>query len=264
MDFSDLRRALERKLHLMNPLLKDSSSWRRSHYIIIENLINEELKRSPLLTGRRRQELGTTISSMTLRRFFTISYDADAVKDLRFIKSVDKMCIFLGYQDFADFSQKYTDGVPERTGLRSLPGEPTEAFFKKFVSDYMTADFQCFLRPIAELEQVLSPYVFSDGPFYKRISDARTYFQEQGYVLETRDNISSSELISVEVVSIGVDSCICNTCEYWYMVYKSKTSGKKLVYNKKNEQVYFFRRRNSEWKIWNNYNPDAGHWEDEG
>lgn len=243
-------------------LLDFDGNWRRSHYILMEQLINDKLKSSPLMTENKKSELGTTISFMTLKRFCEKSYDNETKKDLRFFKSIDKLCIFLGYKNFSDFSAQYS-----AQDVKTIPVEddsmgniPDDEFFTKFIEDFLAADYQCFRRPLDEIDEVLSPYLFSDGPYFTRLHEARKFVEENSYVLETEKNLSSYELITAHVLSKDANSCVCETSEYWYIAYKSLKTGKDIIYNQRNNQVYFFRNRGGVWKIWNNFNPNAGHW----
>lgn len=100
MIFKELRAALRRKSEELNPIFITQGEWKRSHYISLEEMINACLKISPLMTEEKRRSLGTTISHMTLKRFFEMKYDAGASQDLRFLKTVEKLCIFWDMQIF--------------------------------------------------------------------------------------------------------------------------------------------------------------------
>jgi hypothetical protein len=45
----------------------------------------------------------TVFSYITLQRFFDNSYKASALNDLRFIKTLYKLCIFLGHYDLNEY-----------------------------------------------------------------------------------------------------------------------------------------------------------------
>ena len=56
-------------------ILADSNPWKRSHYIILAEIIKEELAQREELKAERKFELGTSISHITLQRFFESDYD---------------------------------------------------------------------------------------------------------------------------------------------------------------------------------------------
>ena len=66
-------------------------------------IVSQELSHSKFLQGERKFELGNTISYITLQRFFDNSYKTSALNDLRFIKTLDKLCIFLGHYDLNEY-----------------------------------------------------------------------------------------------------------------------------------------------------------------
>ena len=86
-----------------HPKIKDSvlgtvGEWKRSHYIILSEIIKEELASSEELKNDKIFELGNTISHITLQRFFENDYQDKTHNDLRFLKTLDKICIFLGFK----------------------------------------------------------------------------------------------------------------------------------------------------------------------
>ncbi len=76
----------------------------RNSLHFIGQIVSQELSHSKFLQGERKFELGNTISYiLTLQRFFDNSYKASALNDLRFIKTLDKLCIFLGHYDLNEY-----------------------------------------------------------------------------------------------------------------------------------------------------------------
>lgn len=138
---------------------------------------------------------------------------------------------------------------------------PDDGFFIKFIRDFLAADFRAFSVPVDEVEKILEPFLFEDSPYFTRLWAKRKFIDEHRYQLLTESNFSSYELIDAKVISKDRNSCVCETSEFWYMVFKSEADGKQKTDNQKNSQVYFFRKINGIWKLWNNYNPDTGHWE---
>jgi len=75
-------------------ILGNSNPWKRSHYIILSEIIKEDLSKREELQNERKFELGTSISHITLQRFFESDYHYKKHSDLRFLKTLDKICIF--------------------------------------------------------------------------------------------------------------------------------------------------------------------------
>jgi hypothetical protein len=69
----------------------------------LAKIVSQKLSHSKFLQGARKFELGNTISYITLQRFFDNSYKASALNDLRFIKTLYKLCIFLGHYDLNEY-----------------------------------------------------------------------------------------------------------------------------------------------------------------
>ena len=61
--------------------------WKRSHYIILSEIIKDELALSTELKNDKKFELGNTISHITLQRFFENDYQDKTHNDLRFLKT---------------------------------------------------------------------------------------------------------------------------------------------------------------------------------
>ena len=254
MKFEELRTALTQKLGEMNALLLSDSGWKRSHYIIIEELINDNLKKSSLMTEAKRRSLGTTISHMTLKRFFELRYDDRTSQDLRFLKTMEKLCIFLGHPDFSAFFTVL--------GAKRSLTQPTDfrteddQFFIDIIKDFISADFKSYTPEFSDIKITFGPFLFEDGPYLTRLIESRKLMSVKKISLE--GHRSSYELVSAKVVKRTEDTCICETQEYWNMVYVSKATGERFIYNQNNTQMYFFQKRDGIWKIWNNFNPDAG------
>lgn len=251
MKFEILREELKKHFEAVNPILISSSGWHRSHYIIMEKMINTALAHSPLLTDERRRTHGSTISYMTLKRFFEHNYDENTITDLRFIKSIEKLCIYLGYPDYQTFFEvnDRKEGMPV--------DEDEQGFFVDYLKSYLKAQFKIFSDDVEDLEHQLAKYLIKGGPYYTRMIEARIWVKKLGMRLVTDNNLSCYELVSAKVLSADDEECICATKEYWHMVYDVADHSDRVTYNETNEQLYFFRKHNGNWKLWNNYNPDT-------
>lgn len=103
------------KLHpqVSSSVLGNVDHWKRSHYVILSEIIKNVLAVADELQGHRKFELGNTISHITLQRFFESDYQDKTHNDLRFLKTLDKICIFLGYKDLNNYIAQYKKDKPE-------------------------------------------------------------------------------------------------------------------------------------------------------
>jgi len=97
--YNSIREEIMRHPKVENSVLGNVGEWKRSHYIILSEIIKEELSEAEELKGGKKFEIGNTISHVTLQRFFENDYQDKTHSDLRFLKTLDKICIFLGHRD---------------------------------------------------------------------------------------------------------------------------------------------------------------------
>ena len=181
---------------VVNSILMDTSNWKRNHFIFLSNLIEEELKNSHLMTQNRIYELGNSISESTIKRFFTSAHDSYS-NDLRFIKTLDKFCIFLGYYDFNDFLQK--DGQQNDTSYLTTQNASDKKIvplaidtFQNLIYDYCNSEFESITK-LPEIDlRFLDKYVFKDSPFQKRITRYLKELQKNGYSYNLDNNNHSN------------------------------------------------------------------------
>ena len=134
--------------------------------------------------------------------------------------------------------------------------ETDQSFFSNFIECFMTANFESYTRDSAEMRNVLFPFIFCESPYLARLLEWRCRVEENEMDLVIAKNRSSCELITAQVTSNNGKICICETQEYWHMVFCCKSTGERFIYNKSLMQTYFLQKREDVWKIWNNYNPD--------
>ncbi|WP_278352735.1 hypothetical protein [Chryseobacterium gleum] len=101
--YNSIREEVIKHSKVRNSVLGNVNEWKRSHYIILSEIIKEELSGAEELKGGKKFEIGNTISHVTLQRFFENDYQDKTHSDLRFLKTLDKICIFLGYKDLNDY-----------------------------------------------------------------------------------------------------------------------------------------------------------------
>lgn len=255
-----LKKELLQHPKVVHSILMDPSNWKRNHYIFLSNLIEEELKKSPLMTQSRIYELGNSISESTIKRFFSSSHDTKYSTDLRFIKTLDKFCIFLGYYDLNDFLQKNLQ--PQDDTNTTIPPETLKAtevnidFFQNLIHDYCNSEFESITK-LPEVDLCfLDKFVFKNSPFQKRISRYLQELQENGYSYNLdHNNHSNYEIFDLKTKLIESNFVVISTKEFWNLSLKNKQGIPVTICNFRNKQEYYIKNINCEWKIWDNFNP---------
>lgn len=240
-----------------HPKVKDSvlgkvQEWKRSHYIILSEIIKDELALSEELKHNKKFELGNTISHITLQRFFENDYQDKTHNDLRFLKTLDKICIFLGFKDLNSYIHHLKD---EETSENTFS---EGVFSTDIVYRYCSTVFELYKKfPTLNLE-LFKDLVFDNSPFLERASEFSKELCDRKFELVTKNNRSNFEVFDINIVTDEPDKKILETQEFWNLLFKVGETGEEHFVNQLNTQIYFIRKINNSWKIWDNYNPDAG------
>lgn len=235
-----------------NSILADSNPWKRSHYVILAEVIKEELAQKEELQNEKKFELGTSISHITLQRFFESDYDYKTHNDLRFLKTLDKICIFLGFKDLNSFVKKAKgDKVYGESWLE-------KDFAKDIVYKYCQKNFEFFkLFPELRLD-VFEDLIFPESPFIERIRSYSSQLCDNGLMLFTNNNRSNFEIFDIEIVSEQDEMIVVKTQEFWNLVFVVENTDEEYIINELDAQIYFIKKIDNVWKIWDNYNPNSG------
>lgn len=235
-----------------NSILANSNPWKRSHYVILSEIIKDELSGKEELQNDRKFELGTSISHITLQRFFESDYDYKTHNDLRFIKTLDKICIFLGFKDLNAF---VTDAKESKLFNKF---EFEKEFAADLVLKYCNTNFEFFkIFPELKLE-IFDDIIFSDSPFIERIKNYSTQLCEKNLKLFVNNNRSNFEIFDLDIISEEPSKVVVKTQEFWNLVFIVEETEEEYIINELNTQIYFIKRKNDVWKIWDNYNPNSG------
>lgn len=245
MTFQVLRHKLKDHFTQLNPLFK-ADKWQRSHYVLMENMINGGLRNSVYLTDELRATHGTTISYMTLKRFFEKSYNEHAVGDIRFLKTVDKLCIYLGYPNYQQFVDSFD--AEECSSL-------TLAELRQFIIGYLSIHIDFLVQPPECAEKLLHEFVLLNGPYFARLKELRRAMYEINLTLPRDSTTISNDLIDLKIVSSNEGILVLETQEFWYLHFFAG-DGTEVLYNRTSTRLYFLKKDGSRWKIWNNYNPE--------
>lgn len=237
---------------IKDSILGNSNPWKRSHYIILSEVIKDELSKKEELRNERKFELGTSISHITLQRFFESDYDYKTHNDLRFLKTLDKICIFLGFKDLS----AYVGAVKKK----DLYNE--SVFSKEFTTDivykYCQSNFD-FFKIFPELNlDVFDELIFPESPFIERIRNYSSKLCEKKLKLFTNNNRSNFEIFDIALISEDSQKIVIKTQEFWNLVFVVEETGEEFVVNELNTQIYFIKNIGNQWKIWDNYNPNSG------
>ena len=73
---------------IKNSSLFGSFQWKRAQYILLSDIIYENLSRSEFMQGSKKNDLGVSISSTTLQRIFT-KYQPSYGKHIKSLEFVE-------------------------------------------------------------------------------------------------------------------------------------------------------------------------------
>lgn len=243
---------------VLNSSLVSVKHWKRAQYIILSEIISDTLSKSPFLQGSKKNELGTTISSTTLQRVFTNDYSNSANSDLRFLKTLDKLAIFIGYPSLNHFlsNEALTNEAVEAAISEVQRNDKILLEFEKLITSYCQEEFNSLLRlPEVNLGN-LSHFIFEDGPLTQRIHDLISQIAQLGYQLNTLNNRSNFELYGFEICSLNDSLAVITAQEFWNLDFRDDDGNFRNAYSHVNKQTYFIKKQNGTWKIWDNHNPD--------
>lgn len=243
---------------VVNSSLGSIKTWKRAQYIILSEIIAENLSKSQFLQGPKKNELGTTISSTTLQRIFTNDYTNSENSDLRFLKTLDKLAIFIGYPSLNHFLSKEALTAEFEEATTSEVGKNEELLheFEKLITSYCQEEFNSLLKlPEVNLGN-LSHFIFEDGPLTQRIHDLISQIAQLGYQLNMQNNRSNFELYDFKICSLSDNLAVITAQEFWNLDFRDDDGNFRNAYSHVNKQTYFIKKQNSTWKIWDNHNPD--------
>lgn len=229
-----------------NSLLGMTNEWKNSHFEALSEIINNELFVKIDNKSDSFYNLGNSISTITLKRLFKNQIKESAFKDARFLKSLEKLSIFLGYEELNVF-------ITEKV----LTKEPSNGDFEiaiSLIEKACASEYKQMLHlPDIHFED-FENVVLKPSPYLKRIEMYLQKLSSYGK-LKLREELSNFEVYNYQLVSKEENSLVIKTEETWNLIF---ISGEKFIpYQKTEEQVYFLRKNeDNKWLIWDNYNPD--------
>lgn len=255
--YNSIRNELLKHSKVKHSVLGSVKEWKRSQYIILSEIIKTDLALSSELQNSKKFELGNTISHITLQRFFETEYQYKTHNDLRFLKTLDKLCIFLGFKDLNSYIQYQREKL-EESFPTPIHNHLDNSFSKDIIYKYCSTVFEVYKSfPVLNLELV-KDLVIENSPFLQRAKEFGTELCERKFELVTTNNRSNFEVFDINVITDEPDKKIIESQEFWNLLFKNGETGEEHFVNQFSTQVYFIRKVNNSWKIWDNYNPDAG------
>lgn len=253
-----LKKAIVSAAPVQKSSLAGVKDWKRAQFIILSEIISESLSKSVFMQGSRKNELGTTISSTTLQRIFTTDYSDSENRDLRFLKTLDKLAIFLGFSSLNHFLSNEAVAIgSEKVILREKTSDDEVlAELQQLITNYCQEEFNSLLKlPGVDLGN-LSHFIFEDGPLTQRIHDLISQIAQLGYLLNSVNNRSNFELYDFRICSLNDLMAVVTVQEFWNLDFRDDDGNSRNVYSHVNMQTYFIKKQNGAWKIWDNHNPD--------
>ncbi|MES2544882.1 MAG: hypothetical protein V4548_08345 [Bacteroidota bacterium] len=237
---------------VLNSTLSVTTNWKRTHYFTLSEIISENLSKSEFMQSHKRNELGVTISSITLYRIFTNDYSKSENSDLRFLKSLDKIAIFLGYPNLNAFLNKETI-VPSKPDINK-----NDLFlsFQQLIKNSCEDEFKQLKKlPAIDLEDY-PKYTFHESPLKKRLIENLYLNSKLDYRINIKSEKSNYELFDFKIIKIDQNEAVISVKEFWNLDWVDNKGNIISVFNNLNRQTYFIKKIDDQWKIWDNYNPN--------
>ncbi len=197
-----------------------------------------------------------------MQRIFTNNYTEKANTDLRFLKTLDKLAIFLGYPNLNSFLLHHSKSEKIEVEI-----ELTEAvsdiqdtnlpidFFTEIVYNSCREYFELLKKlPTVDMGR-FSEYVFEESSVYKRVFDLHVKYSELNFRLNCENNRSNFEVYGYKLRSLSEDTAVIGTKEFWNLDLVDSNGKNMYLINEVSRQLYFLRKINGIWKIWDNHNP---------
>ncbi len=229
------------KLHNVG-LPSDYTQWRQSDFIRLATIMQQYWENN--LSAKEKNSFGSTISISTLERFFKGDYNVSFPLDLRKQKTLDKLCIFLGYQHWLDFLVRCC-GENEMEGLCAQLDQ-----IKAVVKNAIYAEFEAY-KSLPNLQtQALDAFFVADSAAKTRILNVLNRLHSRNWIITNELNPSTIELLSIEARLLSETEAEVITKEYWYLRwYEIATNETTYIYNETNEQIYRLQKEGEQWKI---------------
>ncbi len=250
---------------LNHPMVKKSvlglfQNWQRSQYRQLAMIIGNAIDESTLISKSEKNEMGTNISESTLLRIFKERENFAKNFDPRVLRTLDKLAVFVGYQNWETFCLRDMHEV--NLGATTMRTVEEEVFEKENILQVVMDSNQLsylihFDMPNMDLTR-LEEYFLPDSPGLIRLKKFHESIQEKGWVINKKENATSFEVLESEVELKDTENAIVKTKEFWLLEYFDPQTQKDFIYkNDVSQQIYFMMKQNGKWFIKNNFNDKA-------
>ncbi|QOW10478.1 hypothetical protein Q73A0000_08920 [Kaistella flava (ex Peng et al. 2021)] len=248
--YNSIKEDIKNHPEVKSSLLGMVGEWKRSQFVILAEIISKNLQQS--LTDDRRLSLGTTISAITLQRFYENEYQIKTHNDLRFIKTLDKLCIFLGKTNLNDYIHQ---NFQQEDILKPTKEINNHLSDKELITKFCEFQFEALnYLPSVNLEK-LSTTLCKDSPLLQRTAQYLEEKSKNNLTFVNDNNRSNYEIFQITMVSDDSELKVLKTKEFWNLVFKDDQENSYIVHHL-NTQFYFIKNLDDQWKIWDNFNPD--------
>ena len=214
------------------------NSWTQTTFEQLANNINDVLTNR--LTDEKRQKLGIRVSSSTLKRIFKYGYKLGPNIDPRKKKTLDLLCIYLGF-DSLDIFINHKKQQLSSEDVSTLIRQATKAEYHAYQN-----------VPLLKTDE-LQQYFHSSGPAFEKIAYNLSRFINSKQTINTPLNPSTHQLIKCSLKKIDKAGIWIETKEYWYLKWHNiHDQEHKRTYNALNRQIYLITAIDGVWKIWSN------------
>lgn len=232
-----------------NSVLGFADTWKSNHYEILSEIINERLSEKITHESEAFFSLGNSISPVTLKRIFEGQVKSTAYNDLRFLKTLEKLCIFLNYNNLNVFISIHQSQQEKSHSIENLQ---EFELAKKIILKGAELEFvQMCNTPNFDFS-VFDNIIVNGSPYRKRIELYLTKLMVPDLKLEKE--LSNFEIYNYQLKTLENNLMIIDTDELWTLIFSK--DGNHFPYHKKGQQTYYLKKIDAEWLIWDNYNPD--------
>lgn len=225
--------------------LGSPSKWKEKEFKHLAKLISDFLSETDQLTEEQKTEIGPTISAITLKRIFKYGYELSASIEVRQLRTLNKLCLFLGFPNWDAFLAKHKN---------ILSTDISERTIKQIITQACQAEFDAYYALPKIKTEALNDYFIPEGPAWKKITSLVHRSISKKWILNFPDNPSYYKIIALEISSIQATQIEVKSKENWYLKWMClKTNTSPFVYNELNEQYYLLSQHEGKWKIDINY-----------
>ncbi|MEM9920197.1 MAG: hypothetical protein AAF990_19020 [Bacteroidota bacterium] len=272
------------------------TAWKNHKFIELSKDIERYLEAH--LSADQQRAIGTQLSVSTLKRFFGEQFDLNPPIDPRRKVTLDKLCIYAGYEDYNRFvaaAKAFAPAADSRSSSLRRVALPTfilffgmlvYVLFTQRIFSKSMASSEAFRADSLEIVEVVSrslaaemnayraipnyqPYLDTirqlyeeNSPAYSKIEEVLKGQSAYNWRLTNFSNPSECSLLRLEVDSLFERVAYVSTKEYWNIRWFNDAAHRyEYIYEVLNNQLYILKKDpiQNRWKISVNEYPGDGH-----